>query len=55
MIFQEGEWSRDEYVQLGKAVTKFPPGTVKRWEKIADLLNRPVSEVSRFMSTPFLK
>ncbi|XP_064647772.1 dnaJ homolog subfamily C member 1-like [Lineus longissimus] len=42
---KEGEWSREEYVLLGKAVTKFPPGTVKRWEKMAELLCRPVSEV----------
>ena len=30
---------------LSKAYIKFPGGTAKRWEKIAEMVGRPVGEV----------
>ncbi|KAH3716088.1 hypothetical protein DPMN_058804 [Dreissena polymorpha] len=41
-----GEWTDEDYVVLSKAYIKFPGGTVERWEKIADMVGRPVSEVT---------
>ncbi|KAL3832299.1 hypothetical protein ACJMK2_023953 [Sinanodonta woodiana] len=43
---KEGEWSEEELVLLAKAVAKFPGGTLNRWEKIAEMLGRPVIEVT---------
>ncbi|XP_076468940.1 dnaJ homolog subfamily C member 1-like [Babylonia areolata] len=40
-----GEWSEEELVLLAKAVNKFPGGTPKRWEKIANMVGRSVDEV----------
>ena len=31
---------------LSKAFTRFPGGTQDRWEKIADMVGRPVNEAS---------
>lgn len=39
------EWSEEEYALLAKAVAKFPGGTSGRWEKISEMVGRPVSEV----------
>jgi len=38
-------WSDEEKQLLCKAIVRFPQGTSKRWEKIADHLNRPVTQV----------
>ena len=40
------EWTDDEVSFLSKAVAKFPSGTQNRWEKIAEMTGRSVSEVS---------
>jgi len=32
-------WTHDEEQQLVKAVTKYPPGTVLRWEQITEMVN----------------
>ncbi|KAK7109665.1 dnaJ homolog subfamily C member 1-like [Littorina saxatilis] len=42
---KKGEWTEEELVMLAKAVNKFPGGTPKRWEKIADMIGRSVDEV----------
>ncbi|CAF1388482.1 unnamed protein product [Rotaria magnacalcarata] len=38
-------WSDEEKQLLCKTVVRFPPGTPRRWEKIADAIDRPVSQV----------
>ncbi|KAK3603174.1 hypothetical protein CHS0354_043007 [Potamilus streckersoni] len=43
---KEGEWSEEDLVLLAKAVAKFPGGTLNRWEKIAEMVGRPVTEVT---------
>ncbi|XP_005108283.3 dnaJ homolog subfamily C member 1 [Aplysia californica] len=43
---KKGEWTDEELVFLSKAVNKFPGGTPQRWEKIADMVGRSVSEVT---------
>ena len=40
-----GPWSDEEKQALCKTVIRFPPGMPNRWEKIADIINRPVSQV----------
>ena len=42
---QRGEWSNNDFILLAKAVAKFPGGCSERWEKIADMMDRPVAEV----------
>ncbi|CAG5121782.1 unnamed protein product, partial [Candidula unifasciata] len=44
-VNRKGEWSDEELVLLSKAVNKFPGGCHQRWEKIADMVGRSVSEV----------
>ena len=39
---------------LAKAVNKFPGGTPKRWEKIADMVGRSVNDVRMVPSCSFL-
>ncbi|KAJ8683256.1 hypothetical protein QAD02_019048 [Eretmocerus hayati] len=41
-----GLWTDDDIFELIRLVKKFPGGTQDRWEKIADLMNRSVSEVT---------
>lgn len=43
---KKGEWDDEELAMLAKAVCKFPGGTPGRWEKIAVMMERPVSEVT---------
>ncbi|CAF0725605.1 unnamed protein product [Rotaria sordida] len=38
-------WSDEEKQLLCKSIVRFPPGTPRRWEKIADTINRPTSQV----------
>ncbi|CAN7982636.1 unnamed protein product [Ixodes hexagonus] len=38
-------WSEEDTVALIRAMKKYPTGTVERWQKIADLLNRTADEV----------
>ena len=38
------EWSDKEKSDLIKAIAKFPAGTVNRWNRIAEMLERPVNE-----------
>lgn len=40
-----GLWTDDDLAELIKLVNKHPPGTSKRWEKVAEALCRPVAEV----------
>ncbi|BFY96999.1 hypothetical protein BsWGS_00039 [Bradybaena similaris] len=42
---KKGEWSDEELVLLSRAVNRFPGGCHQRWEKIADMVGRSVSEV----------
>lgn len=45
-VLQFGEeWTDEELVLLAKAVKKYPGGTANRWEKIADMVGRSVTEV----------
>ncbi|XP_014214219.1 dnaJ homolog subfamily C member 1 [Copidosoma floridanum] len=41
-----GLWTDDDLHELIRLVKKFPGGTPDRWEKIADIMNRTVSEVT---------
>uniref|UniRef100_A0A0B6Z509 Myb-like domain-containing protein n=1 Tax=Arion vulgaris TaxID=1028688 RepID=A0A0B6Z509_9EUPU len=43
--YKKGDWSHEELVLLSKAVNKFPGGFHQRWEKIADMVGRPVNDV----------
>jgi len=38
-------WSDEEKQLLCKTIVRFPPGTPRRWEKIADIIGRHVSQV----------
>ncbi|XP_062600149.1 dnaJ homolog subfamily C member 1-like [Saccostrea cucullata] len=42
---KSGEWTDEEVAKLAKAANKFPGGTPNRWQKIADLVGRPMEEV----------
>ncbi|XP_060589388.1 LOW QUALITY PROTEIN: dnaJ homolog subfamily C member 1-like [Ruditapes philippinarum] len=43
----DGAWTDEDYVMLSKAISNFPGGTAKRWEKIAEMVGRfPVGEVT---------
>jgi DnaJ family protein C protein 1 len=39
-------WSDEEKQLLCKTIVRFPPGTNRRWEKIADVIGRHVSQVT---------
>ena len=39
-------WSDEEKQLLCKTIVRFPPGTPRRWEKIADVVGRHVSQVT---------
>jgi DnaJ family protein C protein 1 len=41
-----GLWTDDDILELIKLVKKFPGGTTNRWEKIAEMMNRTVNEVT---------
>ncbi|KAL4222638.1 DnaJ subfamily C member 1 [Mactra antiquata] len=43
---KDGAWTDEDFVLLSKAYVRFPGGTSNRWEKIADMVGRPVSEVT---------
>ena len=38
-------WSDEEKQLLCKTIIRYPPGTPRRWEKIADVVGRDVSQV----------
>lgn len=40
-----GPWSDEEKQLLCKTIVRYPPGTPRRWEKIADVVNRDISQV----------
>ncbi|OWF54295.1 dnaJ homolog subfamily C member 1-like [Mizuhopecten yessoensis] len=40
-----GEWTDEDLAQLSKAMSKYPGGSVNRWEKVAGVVNRTVPEV----------
>lgn len=41
-----GLWTDDDILELIRLVKKFPGGTPDRWEKIAEMMNRTVNEVT---------
>ncbi|KAK6618284.1 hypothetical protein RUM44_002735 [Polyplax serrata] len=41
-----GLWTDDNFADLIKLVNKYPPGTAKRWEKVAEAMGRTVAEVA---------
>lgn len=41
-----GLWTDDDLTELIKLVKKYPPGTAKRWEKVASVMGRSVAEVT---------
>lgn len=49
-----GLWTDDDILELIKLVKKFPGGTTDRWEKIADIMNRTVSEVTFMAKKVFI-
>lgn len=44
-----GLWTDDDLTELIKLVNKYPPGTAKRWEKVASMMGRSVNEVNNFL------
>ncbi|TPP67016.1 DnaJ subfamily C member 1 [Fasciola gigantica] len=40
------EWTEDDITKLVNAVARYPGGVSGRWERIADVLNRPVAQVT---------
>ncbi|XP_069110655.1 dnaJ homolog subfamily C member 1-like isoform X1 [Argopecten irradians] len=52
-----GDWTDEELAQLSKAMTKYPGGTINRWEKVASVVNRTVPEViskSKTLKTSYI-
>ena len=45
-IISGGLWTDDDIAELSKLCSKFPGGTPERWERISELLCRPVPEVT---------
>ena len=45
MFSKSEDWSEQELSHLIRAMAKFPGGTVERWEKIAEEVGRPVTQV----------
>lgn len=41
-----GLWTDEDIEKLIKMVKKYPAGTLERWEKIADAMERSVQEVT---------
>lgn len=41
-----GPWSDEDKQLLCKTIVRYPPGTHRRWEKIADVVGRDVSQVT---------
>jgi len=41
-------WTDEDLVDLAKYMKKYPAGTSERWDKIAEALNRTVTEVTHF-------
>ena len=41
-----GLWTDDDIVELIRLVKKYPSGTLDRWERIAEAMNRPVADVT---------
>ncbi|XP_043266108.1 uncharacterized protein F54F2.9-like [Colletes gigas] len=41
-----GLWTDDDILELIKLVKKYPSGTSERWDKIADAMNRTVTDVT---------
>ncbi|XP_052826919.1 dnaJ homolog subfamily C member 1 [Octopus bimaculoides] len=39
------EWNEEDYALLARAIARYPGGTTGRWEKVAEMVARPVSEV----------
>lgn len=46
---RKAPWGEEDTVALIRAMKKYPTGTVERWQKIADLLNRSPQEVMTVM------
>ena len=38
-------WTEDDLAKLTKAMTRFPVGTLNRWEKVAEFTERTISEI----------
>ena len=49
-----GLWMDDDILELIKLVKKYPGGTPDRWEKIAELMNRTVHEVTHMAKKVFV-
>lgn len=45
-VVSGGLWTDDDILELIKLVKKYPSGTSERWDKIADAMNRTVTEVT---------
>merc|ERR1712150_308692 len=40
-------WTEEDMVNLTRLLAKFPGGTSNRWDRIADEMDRPVSEITK--------
>ncbi|KAK6172092.1 hypothetical protein SNE40_018048 [Patella caerulea] len=45
-LVKKSDWCEEDTILLAKLVNKFPGGTPQRWEKIADMMGRPVEQVT---------
>lgn len=45
-VVSGGLWTDNDILELIKYVKKYPGGTPERWEKIASVMNRTVTEVT---------
>lgn len=45
-VLSGGLWTDDDMLELIKLVKKYPSGTSERWDKIAEAMNRTVTEVT---------
>lgn len=49
-VFYGGLWTDDDFNELARLMAKFPGGTVDRWERIAEAMERSVQDVTRMSS-----
>lgn len=44
--FNDFQWTEDDLTKLVNAVARYPGGVSGRWEKIAEVLDRPIAQVT---------
>ncbi|KAK2717281.1 hypothetical protein QYM36_007415 [Artemia franciscana] len=46
-VISGGFWTDEDIAELVKLMKKYPPGVPARWEKIAEVMNRTVAEITK--------